>query len=264
MKHALTALALAVSAVGVDAQNASLTVVPAAAPAPAPVPASTSDLSLRGMISWDAKNVFRGIERSDREGLVQTAVTLDYAAPGLAGVSMYANFFNADSLERTYTFGLRRDFAFGEVDVGFQRLTAATVRTIATHGVTQIDSNREVYAGVSWANVALKPSTYVYYSTELKQYTVEVAGSKTFAGSNLGLTGCDIVLKAYAGICDASTSVYATQNAYGYTGASLDVTRQIGRGPELGAGVNWAHNRDGQALTEGSVFWARVYAKFIF
>ena len=72
------------------------------------------------------------------------------------------------------------------------------------------------------------------------------------------------MVKGYAGLTDASTSVYATQNAYRYLGASLDVTRQVGRGPELGAGVSWAHNSDGQVQTAGSIFWARVYAKFIF
>lgn len=257
MRHAFTALALAAFVAGGHAQEAS-------AVAPAPVPAATSDLSLRGAVSWQGKNVFRGIERSDTQGLIQTSVTLDYSAPGLSGVSIYGSFFNADSVERTYAVGLRRDFSFGEIDVGHQRLTATTVRTIATHGVTQIDSNREVYAGVSLANVAFKPSTYVYYSTLLQQFTVEVAGSKTFAGSNIGLTGCDLVFRAYAGLCDASTSVYATKNDYRYMGASLDVTRQIGRGPELGAGFNWAHNSDGQLQTAGSALWARVYAKFIF
>jgi hypothetical protein len=256
MKNTFTALALAVFVAGGHAQEA--------APAPAPVSASTQDLSLRGAIAWQAKNVFRGIERSDTDGLIQTSVTLDYSAPGLSGVSIYGSFFNADSVERTYAVGLRRDFSFGEIDVGHQRLTATTVRTIATHGVTQIDSNREVYAGLSLSNVALKPSTYVYYSTELQQFTVEVAGSKTFAGSNVGLTGCDIIVKGYAGLSDASTTVYATKNAYRYLGASLDVTRQVGRGPELGAGVSWAHNSDRQVQTAGSVFWGRVYAKFIF
>ena len=256
MRHAFTALALAAFVATGHAQEA--------VAAPAPVPAATSDLSLRGAVAWQGKNVFRGIERSDRQGLIQTSVTLDYSAPGLSGVSIYGSFFNADSVERTYAVGLRRDFSFGEIDVGHQRLTAETVRTIATHGVTQIDSNREVYAGLSLSNIALKPSTYVYYSTELQQFTVEVAGSKTFAGSNVGLTGCDIVVKGYAGLCDASTSVYATKNAYRYLGASLDVTRQVGRGPELGAGVSWAHNSDRQIQTAGSIFWGRVYAKFIF
>jgi hypothetical protein len=256
MKNTFTALALASVVAGGHAQEA--------ASAPAPVSASTQNLSLRGAIAWQAKNVFRGIERSDTDGLIQSAVTLDYSAPGLSGVSIYGSFFNADAVERTYTVGLRRDFSFGEIDLGYQRLTATTVRTIATHGLTQIDSNREAYAGVSLSNVAMKPSTYVYYSTELQQFTVEVAGSKTFAGSNVGLTGCDIVFRAYAGISDASTSVYATQNDYRYLGASLDVTRQIGRGPELGAGFSWAHNSDDQVLTAGSVFWGRVYAKFIF
>ena len=76
MKPALTALALTVFAGAGLAQTV----------ATAPVPAATSDLSLRGLISWDAKNVFRGIERSDRDGLIQSLVTLDYSAPGLSGV----------------------------------------------------------------------------------------------------------------------------------------------------------------------------------
>ena len=77
MKHALTALALSVFVAGVNAQS----------PAPAPVAASTTDLSLRGSASWNGKNVFRGIERSDVDGLFQTAVTLDYNLPGLTGAS---------------------------------------------------------------------------------------------------------------------------------------------------------------------------------
>jgi hypothetical protein len=65
-----------------------------------------------------------------------------------------------------------------------------------------------------------------------KQTTVEVAGSKSFAGSNVGLAGCDVIVKAYAGYSDASASVYATQNAYRYLGASW--TSPAGR-PRSGA-----------------------------
>ena len=83
MKHAFTALALAVFVVGGHAQEA-------AAAAPAPVPAATSDLRLCALVSWDGKNVFRGIERSDRDGLVQSLVTLADSAPGLSGLSAYA------------------------------------------------------------------------------------------------------------------------------------------------------------------------------
>jgi len=256
MKNAFTALALASVVAGGHAQEA--------ASAPAPVSASTQNLSLRGAIAWQAKNVFRGIERSDTDGLIQSAVTLDYSAPGLSGVSIYGSFFNADAVERTYTVGLRRDFSFGEIDLGYQRLTATTVRTIATHGLTQIDSNREAYAGVSLSNVAMKPSTYVYYSTELQQFTVEVAGSKSFAGSSIGLSGVDIVTKVYGGLSDASVTVYAAKNSYGYLGASLDLTRQVGRGAELGVGANWAYNTDSQVKTAGSAVWARVFANFRF
>ncbi len=254
MKHALSVLALSVFAAGLSAQS----------PAPAPVAASTTDLSLRGSVSWNGKNVFRGIERSDTEGLVQAAVTLDYSVPGLSGASLYANFFDAGSVERTYTFGVRKDFAFGEVDLGYQRLTASVARTLGADGYTQLRADPEVYAGLSWANVALRPSAYVYYSSELKQFTVELSGSKTFAGSNVGLAGFDIVTKVYGGISDAADSVHAAANSYGYLGASLDFTRQVGRGAELGVGANWAYNTDGQAKTAGSAVWARVFANFRF
>jgi hypothetical protein len=254
MKHALTALALSVFVAGVNAQN----------PAPAPVAASTTDLSLRGSASWNGKNVFRGIARSSEDGLFQTAVTLDYSVPGLSGASVYANFFNADALERTYTFGARKDLAFGEVDLGFQRMTGSTARSIGADGFTQLLTNSEAYAGVSFANVSFKPSAYVYYSFDLQQFTVELAGSKSIPGSTIGLSGFDVVTKVYGGLSEASASVYATKNSYGYVGASLDLTRQVGRGAELGVGANWAYNTDSQVKTAGSSVWARVFANFRF
>jgi hypothetical protein len=254
MKHALTALALSVFVAGVNAQS----------PAPAPIAASSTDLSLRGSASWSGKNVFRGVERSSSDGLFQSAVTLDYSVPGLSGTSVYANFFNADAMERTYTFGARKDYGFGEVDLGFQRMTAPTAHSIGTSGFTQIASNSEIYVGFSLANLALKPSIYVYYSTDLEQLTIELAGSKSYAGSNIGLSGFDIVTKFYGGLSDASTTGFAARNSYGYLGASLDLTRQVGRGGELGVGANWAYNTDSQVKTAGSAVWARVFATFRF
>ena len=254
MKHALIALALSVFVAGVNAQNT----------APAPVAVSTTDLSVRGSASWNSVNVFRGIERSNTAGLFQTAITLDYSLPGLSGSSVYANFYNADSVERTYTFGARKDLALGEVDLGFQRMTSPTVRSIAADGFTQLGSNSEVYAGVSFANVALKPSAYLYYSLDLQQFTVELSGSKVFPGSNVGLAGFDVVTKVYGGLSDASRTVYAGKNSYEYVGASLDLTRQVGRGAELGVGANWAYNTDSQVKTAGSAVWTRVFANFRF
>ncbi len=254
MKHALTALALSVFVAGVNAQN----------PAPAPVAVSNTDLSVRASASWNSVNVFRGLQRSHTEGLYQTAITLDYSVPGLSGASVYGNFFNADALERTYTFGARKDLAFGEVDVGFQRLTAPTAHSIGSDGFTQLGANSEAYAGVSFVNVAFKPSAYVYYSFDLQQFTVELAGSKSIPGSTIGLSGFDLVTKVYGGLSDASASVYGGKNAYEYVGASLDLTRQVGRGAELGVGANWAYNTDSQVKTAGSTVWARVFANFRF
>jgi uncharacterized membrane protein YuzA (DUF378 family) len=253
MKHTLTALALAAFAAGASAQNA-----------PAPVAAANTDIAVRGSVSWNGKNVFRGIDRSDTAGLVQSAVTIEYNIPGFTGVSAYLNFFNADGVERTYTLGAKTDSPFGTLDVGIQRLTSPSVRTLASDGFTQLRSNNEVYVGTTLSTVAFKPSAYVDYSSDLKPYTLELAGSKSFAGSSVGLSGFDIVTKVYGGYSNASASAYDVKNAYEYLGASADLTRAVGQGAVLGAGVNWAYNTDGRALTAGSSAWVRVFANFKF
>lgn len=255
MKQTLSVLSLAVCAAA-SAQETS--------PAPAPIAAAATDISLRGSMAWNGKNVFRGIERSDTDGLVQSALTIDYSPPGSAGLSLYANFFNADGMERTFTFGARRDFAFGDVDVGVQRLTGRTIRTLAADGYIQIESNPEFYIGASYANANLTPSVYAYYSSELAQFTTEIAGSKTVAGSLVGLAGFDVVIKLYGGLTAARASVHAGPNSYSYLGASFDLTRQVARGSEIGIGLNFADNSDGQAQTSGSTVWTRVFANLRF
>ena len=253
MKHTLTALALASFAAGVSAQTA-----------PAPVAAINTDLAVRGSVSWNGKNVVRGIERSNSAGLVQSAVTIEYNVPGFTGVSTYLNFFNADGVERSYTLGAKTDSAYGVLDVGIQRLTSPSARTIGSDGFTQIRSNNEIYVGTTLTTVALKPSAYIYYSNELKQYTLEFAGSKTISAAAVGLAGFDIVSKAYAGYSHAGASSYEVKNAYEYLGASVDLTRAVGQGAVLGAGVNWAYNTDGRPQTAGSSAWVRVFANFKF
>ena len=255
MKHTLTALALASFSVSF-AQSA----------APAPVAVASHDLSLRGSFAWDSRNVVRGMERSSEQGLVQSALTLEYNVPGFSGVSVYANFYNADSFERTYTFGTKTDSSFGTVDVGIQRASAATAHSIAANGYSQLTSDREIYAGLTLSNANFKPSAYIYYSLDQKQYVFEAAGSKTFAGANVGLAGYDIETKAYAGILNASKAekVPGQKNAYHYLGASADVTRAVGQGAKLGAGISYAYNSDSQTSTAGSTVWYRVFATFKF
>jgi hypothetical protein len=253
MKHTLNALAFAAFAAGASAQNA-----------PAPVAATNTDLAVRGSLSWNGANVFRGVERSNSTGLVQSAITIEYTIPGVTGVSTYVNFFNADGVERSYTLGAKSDSQYGVLDVGIQRLTAPTVRTLASNGFTQIRSNDEIYFGTSLSTVAFKPSAYIYYSNDLKQYTLELAGSKTFTGANVGLAGFDIVSKVYAGYTHAGASSYDVKNAYEYVGASVDLVRAVGQGAVLGAGVNYAYNSDGRVQTGSSATWLRVFANFKF
>jgi hypothetical protein len=265
MKHTLSALALASLTAGAFAQSA-----------PAPVAATASDLAVRGGISWSGKNVFRGKERSGKDGLIQSDITAEYNIPGFSGVSAYLSFFSADSFERVYVLGARTDDALGRLDVGIQR-SAAVFRnangsraSLTNNGYTLQDSNREIYIGQSFKSLPLAPVATLYYSTDLKEITVDLAASKSFKGAELGLPGFDVVVKANLGLSDASDANgdidggAKVKNAYTYIGASVDVTRAVGQGAVVGAGLNYAYNTDGQTAVQGSAAFLKVFANFKF
>ncbi|PHX58713.1 MAG: hypothetical protein CK522_02745 [Opitutia bacterium] len=257
MKNTLTALALAVFTAGIaHAQTA-----------PAPVAVPSSDISVSGRFSWEAKNVFRGKERSSTDGLIQSTVTVESAVPGFAGVSAYVSYFNADNFERTLNIGGRTDLnGVGTIDFGVSRTSNSTaVATLAGQGFTRIDNSRELYVGVAQKPGSfIRASAFLYYNTDLKQTNLVVAGSKDYEGKNLGIPGFDLETKAYLGLADSKASSHDVANSYIYLGASADVTRAIGTGAKVGLGVNWAYNTDGQAQTAGKTVWLKAYANFKF
>ncbi len=259
MKNTLTALALAVFTAGIaHAQTA---------PAPVAVAVPTSDISVSGRFSWEAKNVFRGKERSSTDGLIQSTVTVESAVPGFAGVSAYVSYFNADNFERTLNIGGRTDLnGVGTIDFGVSRTSnSTTVATLASKGFTRIDNSRELYVGVSQKPGSfVRASAFLYYNTDLKQTNLVVAGSKDYEGKNLGIPGFDLETKAYVGLADSKASSHDVANSYIYLGASADVTRAIGTGAKVGLGLNWAYNTDGQAQTSGKTVWLKAYANFKF
>lgn len=255
MKNVLSALALATFTTGLaPAQSA-----------PAPVSAVANDFAARASISWSAKNVFRGKERSSEEGLVQSAVTLEYNVPGFSGISLYAGFFDADSVERTYAAGIRKEFSPLTLDVGFQHLTSPATHTLSADGFSQLRADDEVYLGVVF-QAPLRPSAYVYYSIDQQQVVAELALGKVISGLGMGVTGYDFEIKAYAGLADARKvdDLAGVHNSYNYAGASLDLTRTIGLGSRVGVGVNYVYNHDHQEATKGADTWLRVFAGFRF
>ena len=260
MKNTITALALAVFTAGIaHAQTA---------PAPVAVAVPSSDISVSGRFSWEAKNVVRGKERSSTDGLIQSTVTVESAVPGFAGVSAYVSYFNADNFERTLNIGGRTDLnGVGTIDFGVSRTSNSTaVATIAGgQGFTRIDNSRELYVGVAQKPGSfIRASAFLYYNTDLKQTNLVVAGSKDYEGKNLGIPGFDLETKAYLGLADSAASSHDVANSYIYLGASADVTRAIGTGAKVGLGVNWAYNTDGQAQTAGKTVWLKAYANFKF
>ncbi len=256
MKHTLTVLALASLTAGAFAQSA-----------PAPVAATASDLAVRGGISWSGKNVFRGKERSSDTGLIQSDITAEYNIPGFSGVSAYLSFYNADSFERVYVLGARTDDSLGRLDVGIQRSSAVSAKSLAADGFTLLDSNREIYVGQSFKSLPFSPVATLYYSTDLKELTLDLAASKSFKGADLGIPGFEVVVKGNLGLSDAKDANgdgLKAKNAYTYIGASVDVTRAVGQGAVVGAGLNYAYNTDGQAAVKSSATFLKVFANFKF
>jgi hypothetical protein len=261
MKNTITALALAVFTAGIaHAQTA---------PAPVAVAVPSSDISVSGRFSGEAKNVFRGKERSSADGLIQSTVTVESAVPGFAGVSAYVSYFRADNFERTLNIGGRTDLnGVGTIDFGVSRTSNSngSAATLAGQGFTRItDSSRELYVGVAQKPGSfVRASAFLYYNTDLKQTNLVVAGSKDYEGKNLGIPGFDLETKAYLGLADSKASSHDVANSYIYLGASADVTRAIGTGAKVGLGVNWAYNTDGQTATAGKTVWLKAYANFKF
>jgi hypothetical protein len=258
MKNTLTALALAVFTAGIaHAQTA-----------PTAIAVPSSDISVSGRFSWEAKNVFRGKERSSTDGLIQSTVSVESAVPGFAGVSAYVSYFNADNFERTLNIGGRTDLnGVGTIEFGVSRTSNSNgaVATLAGQGFTRIDNSRELYVGVAQKPGSfVRASAFLYYNTDLKQTNLVVAGSKDYEGKNLGIPGFDLETKAYVGLADSKASSHDVANSYIYLGASADVTRTIGTGAKVGLGLNWAYNTDGQAATEGKTVWLKAYANFKF
>ena len=255
MKNSLRALALTVFTLGVAQAQTS------------PSSPLGSDLSVRANFSWASKNVARGKERSSDEGLFQSQLTLEYAIPTIIGTSVYFSGYSADSFEKVYGAGVRRDMECGTLDIGYQH-TKANNQSVNTNGVagyTLAPSDNEYYIGLVLAkDVFLRPSAYLFYSDELKQYNFVVSARKDFDGSDIGLSAINIVTKLYAGSIYASDSHWDTANSYLYAGASADFIYAINPSASVGTGINFAYNNDDAVATKGGVFWYRFFANFRF
>ena len=255
MKNSLRALALTVFTLGVaQAQTA-------------PTSPLGSDLSVRANFSWASKNVARGKERSRDEGLFQSQLTLEYAVPTIIGTSVYLSGYSADSFEKVYGLGVRRNMECGTLDIGYQHTKANNhfVNTNDTAGYTLAPSDNEYYLGfILPKDVFLRPSAYVFYSDELRQYNFVVSARKDFDGAEIGLSGFNIVTKLYAGSIYASESNWDSANSYLYAGASADFVYAINPNASVGTGLNFAYNNDDAVNTKGGVFWYRFFANFRF
>ena len=255
MKNSLRALALIVFSLGVAQAQTT------------PSSPLGSDLSVRTNFSWASMNVARGKERSSNDGLFQSQLTLEYAVPTIIGTSIYLSGYSADGFEKVYGVGIRRDMECGTLDFGYQHTSANNhfVGSNDVQGYTLAPSDNEYYMGLVLSkDVFLRPSAYLFYSDELRQYNFVVSARKDFDGSDIGLSGINIVTKLYAGSIYASESNWDAANSYLYAGASADFIYAVSSTTSVGTGLSFAYNNDNAVDTKGGVFWYRFFANFRF
>jgi hypothetical protein len=254
MKNSLRALALTVFSLGVAQAQTT------------PSSPLGSDLSVRANFTWASKNVSRGKERSSDEGHFQSQLTLDFAIPSSIGTSIYISAYTADSFEQVFGLGLRRNLECGTLDIGYQHSTANShvVGSNSVEGYTLAPYDDEYYLGfILSKDVFLRPSAYLFYSDELRQYNFIVSARKDFDGSDIGLSGINIVTKLYAGSIYASDSNWDAANSYLYAGASADFIYAVSSSTSVGTGLSFTYNNDA-VDTKGGVFWYRFFANFRF
>ena len=98
-----------------------------------------------------------------------------------------------------------------------------------------------------------------------KKSTFWLGSSLNFEGN--ALIDRDLVGFLLWGMKDANGDIDGgakVKNAYTYIGASVDVTRAVGQGAVVGAGLNYAYNTDGQTAVQCPAAFLKVFANFKF
>ena len=262
MKKIITALAVAAFGVTAFAQEA------------ATQPAPEKDFVIGAKFDFESRYISYG-KRIVNEN-TQTTISLKYFVPQSSeiGFTPYADFFWMSptdnerkgvelSNEGSVTVGT--EIAVGEtvtLDLGY-KFTGWNDRESAA-GMNRADINRqnEIFFGVSRAfnlidgneDSAVVGYGRVSYNWNCNQLAYEIGLEKSFE------LGSDVALKLGAcyGYVDAN-DYYGDQhsgknahNDYGYFAAAADLSYRVNSGTDIGAGVRYAYNNDGDDGYAGS------------
>lgn len=256
MKKIITALAIAAFGVSAFAQESA-------------VSASEKDFVIGAKFDFESRYISAG-KRSVNENM-QTTISLKYFVPQTSdiGFTPYADFFwmsptnnerIGEKVSDEGSFTLGSEVAVGEtitVDFGYKFTGWNDRESAQAMNRAPLNRQNEIFVGVSRAfnlldgneDTAVLGFAQVAYNWNRNQLAYEIGLEKSFDLSS------DVALKLAAcyGYVDANkyngdqrnAGVPRGHNDYGYVAASADVSYQINTGTNVGLGIRYAYNNDG-------------------
>ncbi len=256
MKKIITALAIAAFGVSAFAQESA-------------VSASEKDFVIGAKFDFESRYISAG-KRSVNENM-QTTISLKYFVPQTSdiGFTPYADFFwmsptnnerIGEKVSDEGSFTLGSEVAVGEtitVDFGYKFTGWNDRESAQAMNRAPLNRQNEIFVGVSRAfnlldgneDTAVLGFAQVAYNWNRNQLAYEIGLEKSFDLSS------DVALKLAAcyGYVDANkyngdqrdAGVPRGHNDYGYIAASADVSYQINTGTNVGLGIRYAYNNDG-------------------
>jgi len=254
MKKTITALAVAAFGVSAFAQTAETS--------------TENDFVIGAKFDFESRYVSDG-KRHVNEN-TQTTLSFKYFVPSSSEISFtpYADFFwmsptdnerNGETLSNEGSLTVGSEVAIGEtagLDFGY-KFTGWNDRASAK-GMNRAGVNRtnEIFFGLNKTislidgneDGDIKGTACIRYNFKLNQIAYELGVEKSFSFDDFGLR-----LAAVYGYLDANKAtgdqraagVPKMHNDYGYVAVSADISYRINSGTDVGLGVRYAYNNDG-------------------
>lgn len=255
MKHIITALAVAAFGVSAFAQEASTQ------------PAAERDFVIGAKFDFESRYVTAGKRRVNEN--TQTTISFKYFVPQSSdiGFTPYADLFwmsptdnarNGVTLSNEGSFTIGSEIAVGEavtLDLGYKFTGWNDRESARAMNRAYLNRSNEIFFGVAKTlslidgneDADVKGTAYVRYDWNCNQLSYELGLEKTFEFDEIGLR-----LAAVYGYVDANDFLGDQHhgapnyhNDYGYIAVSADLSYRINSGTDIGVGVRYAYNNDG-------------------
>ena len=252
MKKIITALAVAAFGVSAFAQEAS-------------VPAPERNFVVGAKFDFESRYVTQGKRRVNEN--TQTTISFKYFVPQTSdiGITPYADFLwmsptdnqrNGHDLSNEGSLTLGSEIAVGDVatiDFGYKYTGWNDRASAAAMNRAYINRSNEIFVGVNKTLSLIDGNeygdidalAYVRYNFNTEELSYELGLEKTFSWEEVGLRLAAVYGYVDANDANGDQGGGNIHNDYGYIAVSADLSYQINSWTDVGVGVRYAYNNDG-------------------